>query len=84
MTAIFNSIMQWFEQLAAVAIAILPDSPFNTLTHTAGFIGFEIIMSNINYFVPIGTFLSIGSAYTAAVLIYYAVRFVLRWTKFIE
>jgi hypothetical protein len=84
MIGIFQTIMDWFTALASAALAILPDSPIATAVNGASFAGFETIMSNINYFVPIGAFMTILTAYVAAVLVYYGVRYVLRWAKYID
>lgn len=84
MTAIFQSIMDWLASLANIALALLPDSPIASGVQSQSFSGFTNIMGMINYFVPISTFIGIMAAYTTAVLIYYGIRYILRWAKYIE
>lgn len=84
MTGIFMGIMDWLASLGNVALAILPNSPIQAGIATQGFQGFQTIMGNINYFVPIGTFITILTSYATAVLIYYGLRVILRWAKAIQ
>lgn len=84
MLSIFQSILDWLASLANIALAILPDSPIASNVTSIGFQSYGTIMSYINYFVPIGTFIAIMAGYTTAVLIYYGIRYVLRWAKYIE
>ena len=84
MIGIFQAIIDWLSKLAAVALAVLPNSPIASAVNSVNFQGFTQIMGWINYFVPIGTFITILTAYVSAVLIYYGVRYVLRLAKYIE
>lgn len=84
MGAMFDWIMDFIYDLAYVALAILPNSPFQNEKWLSGLDSFGIIMSNINYFVPFGTFLMIGAAYLTGVLIWYGVRWILRIANYIN
>jgi hypothetical protein len=93
MTNIINSVIDWLASLANVALAILPESPIQSALDdnfcvesgcTIGSGPFSNIMGWINYFVPLQTMLNIMSAYVTCVLIYYGVRLILRWAKYIE
>lgn len=78
---IVDAIMEFLAGLVEVAIGWLPESPFVDLPE---FSQFRQIMSWINYFVPVGTMLSIFTVYLAAVAVWYAVRWILRIARYID
>lgn len=82
MGKIMDWLLDFFYGLAQAALAVLPDSPFQDIGQS--FEGFENIMGMINYFVPVGTMLSILAVYLSAVLIWYSVRWVLRIANYID
>lgn len=82
MGRIWDWIMEMLHGLALAAVAVLPDSPIQTIG--ADWTGFHTIMRYINYFVPIGGMIAIFTAYLGAVLVYYGVRWVLRITRYID
>lgn len=79
---IFEYVMDFLYDIAAVALALLPTSPFADIG--TSFAGFETIMSYINYFVPIGPMLAIFTTYLTAVLVWYGIRWILRIAKYID
>lgn len=84
MGKIANWFLDFIYDLASVILLILPDSPFQNPEFTQGLEPFKDIMSNINYFLPIGTIVKITAAYVAAVTIWYVVRWVLRIAQYID
>lgn len=84
MGAIVDWILDFLYALAVLAIGWLPNSPFQTESFRETLSGFSELMSNINYFVPVGQMLTITAAYVAAVLIWYGVRWILRFVRYID
>lgn len=79
-----DTILQFLYDLAAIALALLPDSPFAALGLQSAFDTYREWMSWINYFVPVGTMLGILTAYLGCVLIWYGVRWILRLAQYID
>lgn len=79
--SIWNSIVDFVEQIANAIIMLLPDSPFKDIEIPA-----EVrqIFGYVNYFVPIAAMLSIGTAWLTAIGIYYLYQTILRWSKTIK
>lgn len=84
MGKLIDWIMDFLYDLAYWALAILPNSPFQTESFIATLNKFSEVMSNINYFVPFGQMLVITSAFLGAVLIWYGVRWILRLANYIS
>lgn len=84
MGAIVDLILDFLYGLAALAIGWLPDSPFQTESFKHTLLGFSELMSNINYFVPVGQMLTITAAYISAVIVWYGVRWILRFVRYID
>jgi hypothetical protein len=86
LTGVVSSVMDWLASLANIALAVLPNSPIKgALDDFGAFTGtLQNILGWINYFVPLGIMFNIMSAYVTCVLIYYGIRLVLRWAKYIE
>jgi len=60
------------------AISALPDSPFGNLSIMLGeWAGW------INYFVPVGSMVSLLAAYTSAVAVWYGIRWIFRFSRYI-
>lgn len=79
---IVDTIMEFLYGIAVVAIGWLPESPFTDIG--TSFAGFQNIMGMINYFVPVGTMLTILTVYLTCVLAWYGARWVLRLTQYID
>jgi hypothetical protein len=82
--AIIDWILDFLYDLAVLAIGWLPDSPFQTQEFQETLSGFSDLMAQINYFVPIGQMMAITAAYIGAVLIWYGVRWILRFVRYID
>lgn len=74
--------MNFLYDLAVLAIGWLPDSPFQQ--QELDLSGFGNVMGYINYFVPVGSFLLIALTYLSAVIVWYAVRWILRLVQYID
>lgn len=72
---------EMFNKLGNALLSLFPLSPFrdviNDLEHFS-FLGY------LNWFIPIGTFLKIGTGWLAAIGLYYAYSMVARWLKLIQ
>lgn len=61
-------------------IGLLPKSPFKWIQGT----GFEELLGQINYFIPISDFVSMLELWLVAVGVYYLYSIWARWVKAIE
>ncbi|OPX01404.1 hypothetical protein [Geobacillus sp. LEMMY01] len=84
MGVVVDWILDFLYSLAVLSIGWLPDSPFQTDSFRKTLSGFSDLMSYINYFVPVGQMLTITAAYVAAILIWYGVRWILRFVRYID
>ena len=79
-----DTVLEFFYEMAYDAIDILPDSPFLQFEHELNSTPFGgQIMSWINYFVPIGGMMGIGTFYLGSVLFFYGAKLLLKWSKLI-
>lgn len=63
-------------------VNVLPDSPFMYITSADSEVA--ILISKINYFIPISEFVVIIQAWLVGVTAYYLYSVIARWTKLIE
>lgn len=82
MQYVWNWLLDFLSELAYTVLSILPDSPIQKISPDLS--NFSEIMSWINYFIPIANLIAIMSTYLSAVLIYYAARWILRLTQYID
>lgn len=77
----WNGIADIVNNILSVIMILLPDSPFANVT-----IPDEVkqILGYVNYFVPIGAMLTIGTGWLTAIVIYYLYQTTLRWVKTIK
>lgn len=80
----FDWFMDFTYDLTVKALSPLPDSPLQSDEWDSGLNAFEGIMGQINYFVPIGNLFLIMTSYLSAVMVWYGVRWALRFSKFIS
>lgn len=81
LTSIINAIITFIAFVANAVFSILPDSPFQwSITNTIKSMPF---INVVFYFIPFEGMISMTMAYTAAVVGYYAVRWVLRIIKLV-
>lgn len=82
MTArILGGLKEILDALLDAALALLPASPFAAHIQALGGLPY---LGYLNWFIPVGTFLAIGTSWLGAVGIFYLVQIILRWIKAIE
>lgn len=79
----FDALSDTLVDLAVSVIEIFPASPFGILDELSGSVAYEWLQF-LNWFIPVGTFVSIFEAWLTGVAIYYIYQIVLRWIKVIE
>lgn len=62
-------------------LALLPTSPFTKFLNMLEGVPF---LGYLNYFIPVGTFITIGEAWLVSIGIFYLYSIVLRWIRAIE
>lgn len=76
-----DSFLSAFQQFAGQILTLLPKSPtvdneaLQTLATYAGY---------INYFIPVGAYLTFLAGCLACLAVYYAAQIILRWVKVIS
>lgn len=83
LTTILDWIMDALYSLASVAVSWLPVSPFQSIEWSQDSFTY-MVLSWVNYFIPLGWIMGIMSSYLTAVLIWYGVRWVLRFVRYID
>lgn len=81
--SILDTILDWASNLVIPMLMLLPESPIQAW-QPAGFGQFAQIMGWINYFVPLGAIAGIMTSYLGAVVIWYSVRWFLRFVRYID
>lgn len=79
-----DSIPSWLYDFLNSVLDLLPDSPFQGFFTTFPGSDFQQILKYINWFVPIGTFATILTAWLSAIIIWYVIAMIMRWVKAIE
>lgn len=79
----FDTLSDALVSFAVSVIELFPTSPFGILDEMSGSDFYEWLRF-VNWFVPIGTFISILEGWLVCVAAYYAYQIVLRWIKVIE
>lgn len=64
-----------------IIVTVLPTSPFREIISTLGEMPF---LGYINWFIPVGTFVKIGTVWLGAIGLYYAYSVIARWVKVIS
>lgn len=72
---------EMLDKLLAVILALLPLSPFTEAIDALEQVPY---LGYINYFIPVGTCLKIGTAWLSAIALFYLYSVVARWIKLIE
>lgn len=73
--------IEWLNSIASAVFSFLPDSPFTPFIVSVSeweWLGW------LNWFLPVGTFIKIGSVWLSAVGIYYVYQIILRWVRAVE
>ena len=77
--------LEWMSELKnaflELVIKLLPLSPFSSFID-----GLEDLpyLSYLNWFVPVGSFITIGTAWLGVITTYYMLSILLRWLKAID
>lgn len=77
---IFQKIIDTVGAALQQLINFLPTSPFTMIDN----LGFGVLLGQINYFVPIYSFIAIGQAWLVAIAVFYIYSIFARWLKAIE
>lgn len=80
LVTLVNKLMAALTAALSAAIALLPDTPFQTLDNSV----IEDYMGYINWVVPVGAMVNILVAWCVAIGLYYVVQIAMRWAKAIE
>ena len=79
----FDALSDTLVSFAVGVIELLPASPFGVLDELSGSVAYEWLQF-VNWFIQVGTFVSIFEAWLFGVGVYYIYQIVLRWIKVIE
>ena len=79
----FDALSDALVSLAVSIVELFPASPFTVLDELGNSEVYEWLRM-VNWFIPIGTFVSILEAWLVCVAAYYVYQIVLRWIKVIE
>ena len=75
----------WMSELKnaflAMVLKLLPYSPFVKYIDALEELPY---LNYLNWFIPVGTFITIGTAWLGAITTYYMLSILLRWLKAIE
>lgn len=74
MMALCNKFLDW-------VLALMPTSPFQSFIQACENLPY---LGWLNWFVPVGTFITIGEAWLVAIGLYYLYSIILRWIKAIQ
>lgn len=80
----FDTLTSTLVSLALSIINFFPESPIQPAISNLSTTAFGHVLGVVNYIVPIGTMLSIFSAWLAAVAAYYVYQIIMRWVKVID
>ena len=69
------------DKLLSVILSLLPLSPFADAIDNLSQLPY---LGYLNYFIPVGIFLKIGTAWLAAIALFYLYSVLARWIKLIE
>ena len=71
-------INEFLQAMVAVIMSILPNSPIRPFINSIASVSW---LGWLNWVVPVGTFVTIGTAWLAAIVVFYAYQLILRWSK---
>lgn len=69
------------DKFLQAVLSLFPLSPFREVIEELGSLPY---LGYINWFVPIGDFVAIGTVWLAAIAVYYAWSIIARWIKVIS
>lgn len=77
---ILSGLLSYLGNILSVLINTLPSSPFQSVSAD----GLSDWFSWLNYFVPVSQMIVFLSAYLSAVAVWYGIRWVLRFARYIQ
>ena len=79
--SIWNAITDAVDDIINAIVLLLPNSPFADYE-----IPSEVVklLGYVNYFVPVGAMITIGTAWLTAIATYYLYQTILRWAQTIK
>ncbi len=80
---VFDALTDALVGFAVKVVELFPASPFTVLDELANSEVYEWLQF-LNWFVPVGTFVSILESWLVCVAAYYVYQIALRWVKVIE
>ncbi len=78
-----DSLTDSLVSFAVSVIELFPTSPFTILNELSNSEFYEWLQM-LNWFIPVGTFVSILEGWLTCVAVYYVYQIILRWVKVIE
>lgn len=75
-----NLIISTISLIINTILSILPSSPFQFVINNID----SSWLSSINYIFPVATVVAHLQLYLSAVVVYYGIRIILRWTKVVS
>lgn len=82
MSGVLNWLIEQFAKAVEAVLSVLPDSPIQRyLVSNQDVVE---ILGYVNWFVPIGTMMTILTFFLTATAIWYAVRWLLRFAQYVE
>ena len=78
---LISSILDWILGAVIEFISLLPESPIQQFTASEEV---QAVFGYINWFIPLGQISAIMGAILGATIIWYAVRWVLRFAKYVD
>lgn len=79
-TTVVNGLRDFLIDMVNVFLALLPDCPFEKYISA---IGDNDLLKYVNWIIPVGDFVIIGSSWLVAIGVFYLYQVVLRWLKVI-
>lgn len=77
---VLNGLKDFLIKTVNVFLALLPDCPFEGYISD---IGDNDILKYVNWFIPVGDFVAIGTTWLVAIGVFYLYQVILRWLKVI-
>lgn len=78
---LLNSIINYLVEVMVYLISLLPESPIQE--NVTKLEGIEQVFKYLNWFVPVGEMVKIMTAVCAATMVWYAVRWIMRFSRYI-
>lgn len=79
-TSIVNGLRDFLINTVNIFLALLPDCPFEKYISD---IGDNDLLKYVNWIIPVGDFVIIGSSWLVAIGVFYLYQVILRWLKVI-